>query len=100
MVEDAAPISSLPDPKTGVSFIVGAFSCVRTAITPGAVSAARVSMFLILPLAMRLKTSAPWVTPSTLYSAANVALPVVFKRPSTRLKGWPMAPGFTILVLT
>ena len=39
------------------------------------------------------------MTSSTLYSAANVALPVVFNRPSTRLKGWPMAPGFTTLGL-
>src|SRR5215813_3051733 len=99
MLDDAAPGCSLSSPKTAVGFIAGAFSCVRTLRTPGAVAAARVSICLIFPLAMRLKTSAPCVTSSPLYSAANVALPVVFKRPSTRLNGWPMAPGFTTLGL-
>src|SRR5262245_23364124 len=99
MLEDAAPGGSLSSPKTAVCFIAGAFSCVRTLMTPGAIAAVHVSTCLIVPLAMRLQTSAPCVTSSTLYSAANVALPVVFNRPSTRLNGWPMAPGFTTLGL-
>src|SRR5688500_14760280 len=78
----------------------GAFRCVKTRITPGARSASRVSIAVILPFATVPSTMKPYATFGTWNSAAYFALPVTFATPSTRLIGFPRYLGITFLRAT
>src|SRR5271166_5904661 len=75
----------------GARFIRGMLWWVSTVSTPGACSAAVVSIDMIRPLAMLLWTIAAWAAPGTEISAVYRAPPVTFRRPSTREIGCPTA---------
>src|SRR5262249_38596968 len=66
------------------------FSCVSTATTPCPAIAALVSSRAMRPLAIVAHTTLPWRRPATLWSAAYLAAPVTFARPSMRAVAVPM----------
>ncbi len=68
----------------------GRFRCVSTSITPATRNAALASMPTMRPLAMVDVTTLPWARPDTLKSAAYLAVPVTFARPSMRDTAVPM----------
>ena len=78
------PAPDLPPPTPGS---LSAFCGVNTASTPGAASAARVSMCFTRPLAIVLVTITACAMFGSGYSAAYRAPPVTLSRPSTRLIG-------------